>query len=105
MTYRSIKMINVYKALLTETISGKLTFSDLFKCGAGVQTNTSKTGYTVANVAQARVLVFSVLQSLKNSTETSISFSYPNGTTEEYATKLEAITDLKDKLDTYFPNI
>ena len=99
-------MINVYKALLTETISGKLTFSDLFKCGAGVQTNTSKTGYTVASVAEARVLVFNVFQSLKNSTEKDgISYSYPSGATEEYATKLEAVTDLEANLATYFPNI
>jgi len=98
-------MINVYKALLSEAVAEKLTYSDLFKCGAGVQSNMSKTGYTVASVSQSRKLVFSELQAIKNSTNLPLTLSYPNRDTKSYSSKLEAVTDLEANLATYYPDI
>ena len=98
-------MINVYKALLAEAVAEKLTYSDLFKTSAGVQSNMSKTGYTVASVAQSRKLVFGTLQAIKNSTNLPLTLSFADGTNKSYASKLEAVTDMQTNLATYFPSI
>ena len=98
-------MINVYIALLSEAVAEKLTYSDLFKTSAGVQSHMSKTGYTVASVSQSRRLVFSELQAIKNSTSLPLTLSFPNGDTKSYASKLEAVTDMETNIATYYPDI
>ena len=98
-------MINVYKALLAEAKTGKLSYSDMFKCGAGVQTNTTKTnGYSHASLHESKKLVFGDFQAIKNSTSLPISFTFATGT-KVYSTKLEAVTDMEANLATYYPNI
>lgn len=93
-------MKNVYIALLDECTGGKLSFSDLFKASAGVQSNMTKTGYTVASVAESRKFVFGDLQAIKNSTNLPLKLSF--GT---FDTKAEAVSDLSTNLDSYYPNI
>ena len=98
-------MIDVYKALLNEAKSGKLTYSDLFKATVNVQKSMSRTGYTVASVAQARRLAHSEIQAVKNSSSSPIVLQFPNGDTKSYATKLEAVTDMQANLSTYYAEI